>query len=97
MRKQKLEMRIKNFKKITSLKKNQKRQKVLTGLIKIILKRFQLLLTETNLITKIKQMNLSILTLNTWLIILEIIQLVKQMLKKIKCIKQNKKCGNNKM
>ena len=35
-----------------------------------------------NLIKKIK-VNLSILTLQTWLIILEIIQIVKQMLKKI--------------
>ena len=31
------------------------------------------------------------LTLKTWLIILKMIQLVKQMLKKFKCIKRNKK------
>ena len=37
--------------------------------------KFQLLLTATNLITRIKQVNVSILTLKTWLIILEIIQL----------------------
>ena len=59
------------------------------------LKKMYLLLAETNLVTKIKQVNSSILTLKTWLIILKIIQLVKQMLKKkFKCIKQNKKCRN---
>ena len=42
----------------------------------------QLFLTATNLITGIKQVNSSILALEAWLIILEIIQLVKQMLKK---------------
>ena len=36
-------------------------------------------------------MNSSILTLKTWLIILEIIQLVKYLIKKFKYIKQNKK------
>ena len=46
------------------------------------LKKMYLLLAETNLVTKIKQVNSSILTLKTWLIILKIIQLVKQMLKK---------------
>ena len=51
--------------------------------IKISLKKFQLLLTAINLITGIKQVNSSILTLETWLIMLEIMQLVKQMLKKI--------------
>ena len=34
-------------------------------------------------ITRIKQVNSNILTLKTWLIILEIIQLVKYLLKKI--------------
>ena len=34
--------------------------------------------------------------LKSWLIILEIIQLVKYLLKRFKYIKQNKKCGNNK-
>ena len=52
------------------------------GMIKISFKKYQLLLTTTNLITKIKQVNSSIMTLKTWLIILKIIQLVKQMLKK---------------
>ena len=47
------------------------------------LKKYQVLLTATNLITKVKQVNSSILTLKTWLIIFEIIQLVKQMLKKV--------------
>ena len=47
------------------------------------LKIYQLLLTATNLITKIKQVNASILTLKTWLIILETIQLVKYLLKKV--------------
>ena len=58
--------------------------KEVLGLIKISLKSFQLLLAATNLITRIKQVNLSILTLKTWLIILEIMQLVKQMLKRFK-------------
>ena len=38
-------------------------------------KKFQVLLTATNLITGIKQVNSSILTLETWLMILEIIQI----------------------
>ena len=38
-------------------------------------KKNQLLLTATNLITRIKQVNSSILTLKTWLIILLIMQL----------------------
>ena len=68
------------------------------GSIKIILKKFQLLLIlATNLITKIKQVNLSIPTLKTWLIILKIIQLVKQMLKRFKCIKKNQKNRKNKI
>ena len=46
------------------------------------LKKNQVLLTATNLITRIKQVTSSILTLNTWLIILEIIQLVKYVPKK---------------
>ena len=57
----------------------------------------KLLLTATNLITKIKQVNLIILTLKTWLIILKIIQLVKYLLKRFKCIKRNKKCRNDKI
>ena len=76
--------------KFKNQKKNQKRQKVLKkrkirqiGLTEIILKEFQLLLTAKNLITGVKQVNLSILALETWLMILEIIQLVKYMLKKI--------------
>ena len=36
------------------------------------------------------------MTLLTWLIILTIIQLVKHLLKKSKCIKWNKKDGNKK-
>ena len=63
-------------------------------MIEISVKKFQLLLTVTNLITKIKQVNLSILTLKTWLIVLKVIQLVKQMLNTFKYIKQNKKCRN---
>ena len=35
--------------------------------------------------------------LKTWLIILKTIQLVKQMLKKLKCIKPNKRSRNNKI
>ena len=35
--------------------------------------------------------------LKTWIIISKIIQLVKQMLKKVKCIKRNKECRNNKI
>ena len=50
--------------------------------MKISLKTFQLLLTATNLITEIKQVNSRILVLETWLIILKIIQLVKYLLKK---------------
>ena len=84
--------------KIKNQQKNQWRKKVLKkikiwqiiiliDLTKIGLKTFQLLLTATNLITRIKQVNLNILTLKAWLIILniinEIIQLVKQMLKKV--------------
>ena len=40
-------------------------------------KKYQLLLTATNLIIKIKQVNSGIMTLNTWLIVLTKIQLVK--------------------
>ena len=43
----------------------------------------EILFTAINLVIKIKQVNLNILTLKTWLIILGIIQLVKQMLKNI--------------
>ena len=43
-------------------------------------KKYQLLLTVTNLITKIKQVNSGIMTLKTWLIILTTIQLVKYLL-----------------
>ena len=52
----------KQFKKITQLKKNQKD---LIGLIKISLRRFQLLLTATNLGTEKKQVNSSMITLKT--------------------------------
>ena len=44
-----------------------------------------------------KIVNSSILTLRTWLIILKIIQLVKYLLKMLKCIKRNKKHRNNKI
>ena len=50
---------------------------------KISLKTFQVLLTAAKLITGIKQVNLSILKLKTWLIILQIIQLMKYLLKKV--------------
>ena len=69
--------------KFKNQKKNQKRQKVLKkrkirqiGLTEIILKEFQLLLTAKKLITGVKQVKLSILALENWLMILEIIQLV---------------------
>ena len=54
-----------------------------TGMIKIISKKYQLLLTAINLITRIKQVNSGIMILKTWLIVLTKIQLVKYMLKKI--------------
>ena len=73
----------KQFKKIIIKEEPKEIILVLIGWIKINLKKFQLLLTATNLITRIKQASLSILTLKTWLIILKIIKLVKQMLKKI--------------
>ena len=66
------------------LKKIQIRQIIIIiGLAKISLKKIQLLLTVTNLITGIKQANSSILTLETWLILLEIMQLEKYLLKKV--------------
>ena len=43
----------------------------------------EILLTAINLVTNIKQVILNILILKTWLIILKIIQLVKQMLKNV--------------
>ena len=55
----------KQFKKINILKEEPKEIKSLNWLMKISLKKFQLLLTATNLITKIKQVNLSILKLRT--------------------------------
>ena len=55
---------------------------ILIGLTKISLKKFQLSLTAANFIKRIKQVNSTILILKTWLI-LEIIQLVKYLLKKI--------------
>ena len=66
-----------------SLKKKKKMKMQQIGMIKISLKKYQLLLTTTNLITKIKQVNSSIMTLKTWLIILTIIQLVKHLLNNI--------------
>ena len=66
-------MRVNNFKKIAYLKKNQQNQRVLIGLIKISLMRFQLLLTAANLVTEIKQVHLGLLTFKTQLIKLEII------------------------
>ena len=80
--------------KLKNQQKNQWRQKVLNkikmrqililiALTKISLKTFQLLLTATNLITGIKQVNLGILKLKTWLIVLKITQLVKYLLKKV--------------
>ena len=54
-----------------------------TGMIKIISKKYQLLLTAISLITRIKQVNSGIMILKTWLIVLTKIQLVKYMLKKI--------------
>ena len=64
----------KQFKIINIIKEEPKEIKSPNWFVKINLK---------NLITRIKQVNLSILTLKAWLIILQIRQLVKQMLKKI--------------
>ena len=63
---------------------------ILIGLTKISLKTFQLLLTATDLITDIKQENLVILKLKTWLIILKIIKLVKQLLKVLNTLNELK-------
>ena len=57
-------------------------------------KKVLVILTVTNLITKIKWVYSSIITLKTWLIMLEIIQLVKYKQKRSKCIKQNKYSRN---
>ena len=43
-------------------------------------KKYQLFLTVTSLITKIKQVNSGIMTLKTWLILLTTIQLVRYLL-----------------
>ena len=53
------------------------------GMIKISSKKYQLLLTVTNLVTKIKQVNSGIMILKAWLIVLTKMQLVKYILKKI--------------
>ena len=66
-----------------SPEKNKNNIIILIDLTKISLKTFLLLLTATNLITGIKQVNSNILVLKTWLIILKIIQLVKYQLKKV--------------
>ena len=56
---------------------------ILIGLTKISLKTFWLLLTAKHLITGIKLVNSSKMTLKTLSIILEIIHSVKYLLKKI--------------
>ena len=74
----------KNQQKEKVLKKiNMQQIIILIGLTEISLKKFWPLLTGTNLITRIKYANFSILTLETWLIILEIMELVKYLLKKV--------------
>ena len=81
-----MKMRMNNLKKNKIIKEELKEIKNLNWFDKNKLdeSKFQLLLTVTNLVTKKKKkVNLSILTLKTWLIIFKIIQLVKQMLKKI--------------
>ena len=55
------------------------------------------IIDSKNLITRTKQVNSNILTLETWLVIFEIIQLVKYLLKRFKYIKRNKQCRNNKV
>ena len=65
-------------------KENQKSMKIQQiGMIKMSLKKYYVLLTAINLVTKIKQVNLGTRTLATWLIILKIIQLAKYLLKKV--------------
>ena len=70
---------------------------VLTGLTKIGLKNFQPLLTATNLVTRIKQVNLCILTLKTWLIILKIMISEISAKKSLNTLNKIKKCRNNKI
>ena len=90
-------LQLKNQQRLTVLKKITIWQIIiLIGLTEISFKKIQLLLTATNLITRTKLVDSNILTLKTWLMILEIIQLVKYLLKRFKYIKPNKKCGNNK-
>ena len=80
-----MKMRMNNLKKNKIIKEELKEIKNLNWFDenKLDESKFQLLLTVTILVTKKKKVNLSILTLKTWLIIFKIIQLVKQMLKKI--------------
>ena len=66
---------------------------ILIGLRKISLKTFQLLLTATNLIARVKQVNSSILTLKTCLIKSEIMQLVKYLLKQVYTLNEIKNEG----
>ena len=68
MRNQKLQMRIDNLKKNNIVEEEPKEMKSLNWfeqVKEISLKKFQLLLTATNLLTRIKQVNLSVLTLKT--------------------------------
>ena len=73
----------KNIIKNANIKEKPKEIKSPNWIHKNKFKTFQLLLTATNLITKIKQANSNMITLKTWLIILEILQLVKYLLKQI--------------
>ena len=68
MRNYKLQMRIDNLKKNNIVEEEPKEMKSLNWfeqVKEISLKKFQLLLTATNLLTRIKQVNLSVLTLKT--------------------------------
>ena len=87
----------KQFKKNNIIKEELKEIKRPNWIDKNKFKEVLAIIIATTLITKIKEANLSMLTLKTWLIILETIQLVKQMLKKLKCIKPNKRSRNNKI
>ena len=62
------------------IKSSEKDENVTDWYYKKKFKKYQLFLTVTNLITKIKQVNSGIMTLKTWLILLTTIQLVRYLL-----------------
>ena len=62
------------------IKSSEKDENVTDWYYKKKFKKYQLFLTVTNLITKIKQVNSGIMTLKTWLILLTTIQLLKYLL-----------------